>query len=125
MGRIDLSDMLVHLYKSPAKSRRWYFPLFGYILDLSVSNARLVYKRDCGLRKEKAMPLKRFRLAVARSLAQDSPPPHQRPVSLVRGTTPRQPNNHHQMCAMTTVDICHFTVRTGAVPVLSKGCVQM
>ncbi|KAJ0003764.1 hypothetical protein NQD34_008862 [Periophthalmus magnuspinnatus] len=29
MGGIDLSDMLVHLYKTPAKSRRWYFPLFG------------------------------------------------------------------------------------------------
>lgn len=74
MGGIDLSDMLVHLYKSPAKSRRWYFPLFGYILDLSVSNAWLVYKRDCGLLKEKPMPLKRFRLAVAHSLVQVNKP---------------------------------------------------
>lgn len=30
------------------KSRRWYFSLFGYILDLCISNAWLVYKRDCG-----------------------------------------------------------------------------
>uniref|UniRef100_A0A8C1CNC5 PiggyBac transposable element-derived protein domain-containing protein n=1 Tax=Cyprinus carpio carpio TaxID=630221 RepID=A0A8C1CNC5_CYPCA len=64
MGGIDLSDMLVHLYKTPAKSRRWYIPLFGYILDLSIANSWLVYKRDCGLLNEKAMPLKRFRLAV-------------------------------------------------------------
>lgn len=69
MGGIDLSDMLVHLYKTPAKSRCWYFPLFGYVLDLCISNAWLVYKRDCGLLKEKPMPLKRFRLAVAHSLS--------------------------------------------------------
>lgn len=25
---MDWSDMLVHLYKTPAKSRRWYIPLF-------------------------------------------------------------------------------------------------
>lgn len=46
MGGIDLSDMLVHLYKTPAKSQRWYFPMFGYVLDLCISNAWLVYKRD-------------------------------------------------------------------------------
>uniref|UniRef100_A0A671LFG7 PiggyBac transposable element-derived protein domain-containing protein n=1 Tax=Sinocyclocheilus anshuiensis TaxID=1608454 RepID=A0A671LFG7_9TELE len=70
MGGIDLSDMLVHLYRTPAKSRRWYIPLFGYILDLSIANSWLDYKRDCGLLNEKAMPLKRFRLAVAHSLNQ-------------------------------------------------------
>ena len=68
MGGIDLSDILVHLYKTPAKSRRWYFPLFGYILDLCIANSLLVYKRDCGLLNEKPLCLKRFRLAVAHSL---------------------------------------------------------
>ncbi|KAK9542245.1 hypothetical protein VZT92_000120 [Zoarces viviparus] len=63
MGGIDLSDMLVHLYKTPAKSRRWYIPLFGCI-----SNSWLVYKRDCVLLNEKPKPLKRLRLAVAHSL---------------------------------------------------------
>ncbi|XP_061591810.1 piggyBac transposable element-derived protein 2-like [Cololabis saira] len=74
MEGIDLSDMLVHLYKTPAKSRRWYFPLFGYALDLSISNSWLVYKRDCGLLNEKPMPLKRFRLAVAHSLRRAKKP---------------------------------------------------
>ncbi|CAK6972417.1 piggyBac transposable element-derived protein 2-like isoform X2 [Scomber scombrus] len=41
IGGIDLSDMLVHLYKS----RRWYVPLFGYILDLCITNSWLVYKK--------------------------------------------------------------------------------
>ncbi|XP_034533121.1 piggyBac transposable element-derived protein 3-like [Notolabrus celidotus] len=74
MGGIDLSDMLVHLYKTPAKSRRWYLPLFGYVLDLCIANAWLVYKRDCALLKQKPMSLKRFRLAVAHSLHQYNKP---------------------------------------------------
>lgn len=74
MGGIDLSDMLVHMYKTPAKSRRWYLPLFGYILDLCISNAWLVYKRDCSLLKKALLPLKKFRLAVAHTLAQVNKP---------------------------------------------------
>ncbi|KAL0147811.1 hypothetical protein M9458_056888 [Cirrhinus mrigala] len=81
MGGIYLSDMLVHLYKTPAKSRRWYIPLFGYILDLSIANSWLVYKRDCGLLNEKAMPLKRLSLVkkpaskVGRPFSSSPPPP--------------------------------------------------
>ncbi|XP_057687682.1 uncharacterized protein LOC130913594 isoform X1 [Corythoichthys intestinalis] len=71
---IDLSDMLVHLYKTPAKSTRWYFPLFGYALDLCISNSWLVYKRDCGLLKEKPIPLKMFRLDVSHTLKQVNKP---------------------------------------------------
>uniref|UniRef100_A0A3B4A5I8 PiggyBac transposable element-derived protein domain-containing protein n=1 Tax=Periophthalmus magnuspinnatus TaxID=409849 RepID=A0A3B4A5I8_9GOBI len=74
MSGIHLSDMLVYLYKTPAKSQRWYFPLFGYALDLCISNSWFVYKRDCDLLKEKTMPLKRFRLAVAHSLKQANKP---------------------------------------------------
>lgn len=68
MGGIDLSDMLVHLYKTPMKSRRWYLPLFGYIIDVSIVNAWLIYKRDCSILKQKPMPLKKFRLSVAATL---------------------------------------------------------
>ncbi|XP_039537279.1 piggyBac transposable element-derived protein 2-like isoform X2 [Pimephales promelas] len=67
-GGIDLSDMLVHLYKTPMKSRRWYLPLFGYIIDVSIVNAWLMYKRDCSILKQKPMPLKKFRLSVAATL---------------------------------------------------------
>ncbi|XP_071201716.1 piggyBac transposable element-derived protein 2-like isoform X4 [Salvelinus alpinus] len=65
---IDLSDMLVRLYKTPMKARRWYLPLFGYILDLCIANGWLMYKRDCDLLKEKPVHLKRFRLSVAGTL---------------------------------------------------------
>ncbi|XP_041695162.1 piggyBac transposable element-derived protein 2 isoform X4 [Coregonus clupeaformis] len=65
---IDLSDMLVRLYKTPMKAHRWYHPLFGYILDLCIANGWLMYKRDCDLLNEKPVHLKRFRLSVAGTL---------------------------------------------------------
>ena len=39
MGGIDLSDMLVSMYKTPIRSHRWYLPIFGYIVDCAVANA--------------------------------------------------------------------------------------
>lgn len=74
MGGIDLSDMLVHLYKTPAKSKTWYVSLFGYILDLCIAHFWLLYKRDSGLLNEKPMSPQWFRLAVAHSLNQFSKP---------------------------------------------------
>uniref|UniRef100_A0A672GPT1 PiggyBac transposable element-derived protein domain-containing protein n=1 Tax=Salarias fasciatus TaxID=181472 RepID=A0A672GPT1_SALFA len=47
MGGIDKSDMLVHLYRSPMKSKRWYMRLFAYAIDVSLTNAWVIYKRDC------------------------------------------------------------------------------
>lgn len=83
MGGIELSDLLVHLYKTPAKSRRWYIPLF----DLCISNSWLVYKRDCGLLNEKPMPLKRFRLAVAHSLMSQQASTQSWPTIVLLSTT--------------------------------------
>ena len=68
MGGVDKSDMLGHLYCTPMKSRRWYLPIFGYILDLCLSNAGLIYKLDCQAMDRKHKPLKEFRLDVGDSL---------------------------------------------------------
>ena len=65
MGGIDKSDMLVHLYRTPMKSKRWYMRLFGYCLDLAVTNAWLSYRRDCkALSESKALTLKEFRIKI-------------------------------------------------------------
>ena len=66
MGGIDKSDMLTHLHKTPMRARRWYMRLFGYVLDLCVCNAWILYKRDCTALKEKPMPLKQFRMDISR-----------------------------------------------------------
>nr|XP_053657348.1 piggyBac transposable element-derived protein 3-like [Cherax quadricarinatus] len=67
MGGIDKNDMLVHLYKSPLKAKRWYMRLFGYIIDLCCVNGWLLYRRDCGALKEKYMNLKEFRFSISHS----------------------------------------------------------
>ena len=89
MGGIDKSDMLVHLYKTPMRARRWYMRLFGYVLDVCISNAWLLYKRDCAALKEKHMPLKLFRLDISRyARCQKSMTPRITRLSLNRGSMP-------------------------------------
>ncbi|KAJ8335353.1 hypothetical protein SKAU_G00386950 [Synaphobranchus kaupii] len=66
MGGIDKSDMLVHLFRTPMKSKRWYLRLFAYAIDVSLTNAWIVYRRDCKALGENGVPLKSFRLQVFR-----------------------------------------------------------
>ena len=64
MGGIDKSDMLVHLYRTPMKSKRWYMRLFAYVIDICLTNAWLLYRRDCQALNETGMSLKDFRIEV-------------------------------------------------------------
>uniref|UniRef100_A0A3P9MFQ0 PiggyBac transposable element-derived protein domain-containing protein n=1 Tax=Oryzias latipes TaxID=8090 RepID=A0A3P9MFQ0_ORYLA len=75
MRGIDKSDMLVHLYRTPMKSKRWYLRLFTYIIDVSLTNAWVVYKRDCKALGVKCQPLKDFRLKVFRDASNQMPAP--------------------------------------------------
>lgn len=72
MGGVDLSDMLMSLYSIPAKSsRRYYFPMVGYLLDMCVTNAWLLYKRDCELLgvDQELKSSKEFRIHLSCGLA--------------------------------------------------------
>lgn len=62
-------------------------------LDTSIANFWLVYKKDCGLLNEKAMPLKRFRLAVAHSLNQVNKPASK--VGRPSSSSPPPPKKHY------------------------------
>ncbi|KAG6458350.1 hypothetical protein O3G_MSEX010814 [Manduca sexta] len=60
MGGVDLSDMLISLYKTPFKSRRWYLAIFAQIIDICINNAWLLYcQKDSGNVKSKK-PLEAF-----------------------------------------------------------------
>ncbi|KAK5909525.1 hypothetical protein CesoFtcFv8_003448 [Champsocephalus esox] len=58
MGGIDKSDMLVHLYRTPMKSKRWYMRMFAYAIDVSLTNAWIMYRRDCKALGVNGVPLK-------------------------------------------------------------------
>lgn len=68
MGGVDLSDMLVELYRIPSRARRWYFAIFCYLIDLAIVNAWLQYRRD-NSSQTKVLDLKHFRLDVSQGLA--------------------------------------------------------
>lgn len=70
MGGVDLSDMLVALYRTKLKTRRWYLNIFSQVIDICVNNAWLLYRRDSTLLdpNKKTMPLKTFRHEIFESL---------------------------------------------------------
>ena len=86
MGGIDKSDMLTHLYKTPMRSKRYYMRLFGYVIDLIICNAWLLYKRDCQALDENAVPLKKFRMDISSHL-RISP---DNPFRVTRASTSRE-----------------------------------
>ncbi|RZC39473.1 DDE Tnp 1 7 domain containing protein [Asbolus verrucosus] len=45
MGGVDKMDGLIALYRSRIRQRKWYWPIFSYLLDASVSNVWLLMKR--------------------------------------------------------------------------------
>ena len=69
MGGVDLADMLIALYRTEMKTRRWYLSIFSQLLDICVNNAWLMYRRDNsrkGIKKGKL--LKEFHLEIYRAL---------------------------------------------------------
>lgn len=68
MGGVDLCDMMIALYRTKYKSRRWYTGIFAQMLDICVNNAWLLHRRD-GIRQgQKYVALKEFRSQLATEL---------------------------------------------------------
>ena len=68
MGGVDLSDMLMALYRIAIRPRRWYLRIICYLIDLSLSIGWLLYCRHLTQIQEKYMPLLNFRAQVADAL---------------------------------------------------------
>lgn len=73
MGGVDLHDQLVAAHRVPTRSKRWYFPILGYLLDLAVVNSYLLYRRDNKLLDVPPKDInfkcaKDFRLSISSSL---------------------------------------------------------
>lgn len=47
MGGVDLLDSHIGRYKIKIKSRKWYIRLFYHLLDMTVVNSWILYKRVC------------------------------------------------------------------------------
>lgn len=66
MGGVDLLDSIIGRYKIKMRSRKWYMRLFYHLLDITVINAWLLYRR-CNKGKS-VMKIADFRLELAYTL---------------------------------------------------------
>lgn len=68
MGGIDLNDYLVALYRTSVGTKRYYMRIFFHLLDVSVVNAWLLYRRHMTQSNLVALTLLNFRLEIAQTL---------------------------------------------------------
>ncbi|KAL4083594.1 hypothetical protein QTP88_028910 [Uroleucon formosanum] len=68
MGGVDKFDQYMAAYSICQKSRRWWVKLFYYLLDTSIVNSFLMYKKSCNRHKRKYMSHLEFRSTLANEL---------------------------------------------------------
>ena len=73
MGGVDLIDSLIGLYCIKIRSKKWYHRLFFHLLDMTIVNAWLLYRRAIVetaqvSSSEKVLSLHEFKASVAASL---------------------------------------------------------
>ena len=51
MGGVDLADMLIAIYRTKIKTKRWYLKVLFHCLDIAKVNASLLYCLHCVLKK--------------------------------------------------------------------------
>ena len=74
MGGVDLSDMLMALYRVNVGTKKWYFHIIYYCTNVAIVNAWLIYKRHCqqkNLSRSNMMQLLEFQTRMANSLLRE------------------------------------------------------
>ena len=68
MGGVDLSDMLIALYRTTIKIKRWYLKVLFHCVDISKVNSWLLYRRHCqqlGIPRNRQLSLLKFTVSIA------------------------------------------------------------
>ena len=71
MGGVDLSDILISLYRTPRKTKGWYLKVLFHCVDIVKVNAWLIYCRDCNqlkVSKKSQLSLVKFTMMIAAAL---------------------------------------------------------
>lgn len=71
MGGVDLADMLIALYRTEVKTRRWYIKVFWHLVDIAKVNGWILYRRhyqQYGLPRNKNKSLLIFSQEIAEAL---------------------------------------------------------
>ena len=76
MGGVDLADCLMSLYRIPVRSKKYYHKLIFNMIDMTINQAWLMYRRDYKKKKiplEKRHSLLSFRMSLSESLIRGRP----------------------------------------------------
>lgn len=65
MGGVDTFDQIKSTYSVGRRSKRWWLRIFYFVLDLSITNAFLIYGKNCNTTKLSNLE---FRVALSRGL---------------------------------------------------------
>ena len=71
MGAVDLSDMLISLYRTKFKAKPWYLKIMAHCIDIWKVNTWLIYRRYCSQKeipKNKQLSLLKFIYQIASAL---------------------------------------------------------
>ena len=71
MGGVDLSNMLIFLYRTPIKTKIWYLKVLFHYVDIAKVNAWLVYRHHCNqlkVSKKSYLSLIKFTMMIAAAL---------------------------------------------------------
>lgn len=108
MGGVDLADMLIELYRTDHKSKRWYMRIFYWIIDVCIVNGWLLYKRHCAqLSIKSRLSLLAFRMQIAQTLAHLKSNPLKRRSGMAAevGIVPAKHLIHSPVTPRPTVDV--------------------
>lgn len=111
MGGVDLADMLIELYRTDIRSRKWYMRLVYYCFDVAVVNAWLLYRRHMTQMQvvpNKTYPLKDFRASVANALILAGKDPIKKRGRPSASMSPAPPPKRRPAVAAVPVDDVRF-----------------
>lgn len=68
MGGVDLIDSFIGRHKITMKSKKWYMRIFFHLIDITVVNSWILYRKVCKLNGEVPKTLPDYRIELAESL---------------------------------------------------------
>ena len=109
MGRVGLADMLIALYRTTIKSKKWYLKVLFHCVDIAKVNAWLLCRRHCDqqrIPKKSQMSLVKFTSSIALVLTKSGTIETPRSVERPRSSGDDNPQSAKKQKVSTEVPIC-------------------
>lgn len=125
MGGVDQMDQSISLYRVSIRGKKWWWPIFTYLLDLAVSNAWRLHVTLCKAENITPMDQLSFRRSIARSYLQPTASKRRQTSSTIIG--PDCKNNGHnpeRLVNQLRCVICHSKCRWRCALCTKTLCVE-